>query len=108
MEIKAPDLGVESAEVAEVMVKVGDVISENDNLVLVESDKASVEVPAPVAGTITAVHVNVGDSISEGSVLFTVETGAAAPAPQEKPAESALAEQPAQAAAPVASAPASS
>ncbi len=106
MEIKAPDLGVESAEVAEVMVKVGDVISENDNLVLVESDKASVEVPAPVAGTITAVHVNVGDSISEGSVLFTVETGVAAPAPQEKPVEAVpvQAEQPAQAAAPVASA----
>ncbi len=104
MEIKAPDLGIESAEVAEVMVKVGDIISENDNLVLVESDKASVEVPAPVAGTITAVHVNVGDSISEGSVLFTVETGVAAPAPQEKLAESvpAPAEQPAQAAAPVA------
>lgn len=89
MEIKAPDLGVESAEVAEVMVKVGDQISENDNLVLVESDKASVEVPAPVAGTITAVHVNVGDSISEGSVLFTVEAGEAAPAQEEKPAESA-------------------
>ncbi|PNP99047.1 2-oxo acid dehydrogenase subunit E2 [Moraxella sp. RCAD0137] len=113
MEIKAPDLGVESAEVAEVMVKVGDQVSENDNLVLVESDKASVEVPAPVAGTITAVHVNVGDSISEGSVLFTVEAGEAAPAPQAKeeaPEAAAAAEQavPAQTKAPVASAPASS
>ena len=111
MEIKAPDLGVESAEVAEVMVKVGDQVSENDNLVLVESDKASVEVPAPVAGTITAVHVNVGDSISEGSVLFTVEAGEAAPAPQAKEeASAAVAEQaaPAQTAAPVTSAPASS
>ena len=111
MEIKAPDLGVESAEVAEVMVKVGDQVSENDNLVLVESDKASVEVPAPVAGTITAVHVNVGDSISEGSVLFTVEAGEAAPAPQAKEeASAAVAEQaaPAQTAAPVTSASASS
>ena len=111
MEIKAPDLGVESAEVAEVMVKVGDQVSENDNLVLVESDKASVEVPAPVAGTITAVHVNVGDSISEGSVLFTVEAGEAAPAPQAKEeASAAVAEQaaPAQTKAPAASAPASS
>ncbi|OOS26557.1 pyruvate dehydrogenase complex dihydrolipoyllysine-residue acetyltransferase [Moraxella porci DSM 25326] len=113
MEIKAPDLGVESAEVAEVMVKVGDQVSENDNLVLVESDKASVEVPAPVAGTITAVHVNVGDSISEGSVLFTVEAGATESAPQAKeeaPASAApVAEQaaPAQTAAPVASASAS-
>ncbi|UTO05377.1 2-oxo acid dehydrogenase subunit E2 [Moraxella sp. FZLJ2107] len=92
MEIKAPDLGVESAEVAEIMVKVGDAISENDNLVLVESDKASVEVPAPVAGTITAVHVNVGDSISEGTVLFSVESGAAAPAPEATPAPQAAAE----------------
>ncbi|MDH2272666.1 2-oxo acid dehydrogenase subunit E2 [Moraxella porci] len=114
MEIKAPDLGVESAEVAEVMVKVGDQVSENDNLVLVESDKASVEVPAPVAGTITAVHVNVGDSISEGSLLFTVEAGAAKSAPQAKEevpaAAAAVAEQaaPAQTAAPVASAQASS
>lgn len=111
MEIKAPDLGVESAEVAEVMVKVGDQVSENDNLVLVESDKASVEVPAPVAGTITAVHVNVGDSISEGSVLFTVEAGEAAPAPQAKEeASAAVTEQaaPAQTKAPVTSAPTSS
>ena len=100
MEIKAPDLGVESAEVAEVMVKVGDQVSENDNLVLVESDKASVEVPAPVAGTITAVHVNVGDSISEGSVLFTVEAGEAAPAPQAKEEASAAAAPVAEQAAP--------
>ncbi|MDO4895425.1 2-oxo acid dehydrogenase subunit E2 [Moraxella sp.] len=86
MEIKAPDLGVESAEVAEIMVKVGDSVSENDNLVLVESDKASVEVPSPVSGTITAVHINVGDHIGEGSVLFTVEAGdsaSTAPAAQE-------------------------
>ena len=48
MQIKAPDLGVDSAEVAEVLVKVGDVISENDSLILAESDKASVEVPSPV------------------------------------------------------------
>lgn len=87
MEIKAPDLGVESAEIAEIMVKVGDQISENDNLVLVESDKASVEVPATVAGTITAVHINVGDNISEGSLLFTVEAEVSTPVPEAESAD---------------------
>ncbi|VEG13634.1 dihydrolipoyllysine-residue acetyltransferase [Moraxella cuniculi] len=77
MEIKAPDLGVESAEVAEIMVKVGDSVSENDNLVLVESDKASVEVPSPTAGVIKQIHINTGDNISEGSLLFTIESASA-------------------------------
>ena len=57
MEIKVPDLGVDSAEVSEIMVKVGDVINVDDNIVLLESDKASVEVPATSAGTITAINL---------------------------------------------------
>ncbi|MDO4441216.1 MAG: dihydrolipoyllysine-residue acetyltransferase [Moraxella sp.] len=93
MEIKAPDLGVESAEVAEILVKVGDVISENDNIVLVESDKASVEIPSPVSGKVAAIAINVGDSVSEGSVLLTVE---AADAADNTPAEPAAQEQPVQ------------
>lgn len=84
MQIKAPDLGVDSAEVAEVLVKVGDVISENDSLILAESDKASVEVPSPVGGTVTAVLVKVGDSISEGTALFEVEAGQSAPSEAPK------------------------
>lgn len=84
MQIKAPDLGVDSAEVAEVLVKVGDVISENDSLILAESDKASVEVPSPVGGTVTAVLVKVGDSISEGTALFEVEAGQSAPSETPK------------------------
>ncbi len=78
MEIKAPDLGVESAEVAEIMVKVGDTVNENDNIVLVESDKASVEIPSPVSGVVTAVLIAAGDSISEGTVLFTIDESGAA------------------------------
>lgn len=74
MEIKAPDLGVESAEVAEIMVKVGDSVSENDNLILVESDKASVEVPSPGAGVIKEIHISTGDHISEGDLLFTLDS----------------------------------
>ncbi|MCL1622803.1 2-oxo acid dehydrogenase subunit E2 [Moraxella sp. Tifton1] len=74
MEIKAPDLGVESAEVAEIMVKVGDVIHENDNIILVESDKASVEIPSPISGKVVAISISVGDNVSEGSVLMSVES----------------------------------
>ena len=84
MQIKAPDLGVDSAEVAEVLVKVGDVISENDSLILAESDKASVEVPSPVSGTVTAVLVKVGDSISQGVALFEVQAGQSAPSEAPK------------------------
>ena len=78
MEIKAPDLGVESAEVAEIMVKVGDKVSENDPVLLVESDKASVEVPSPVTGVIEAILVNVGDSISQGTTLFVLTSAGGA------------------------------
>lgn len=74
MEIKAPDLGVDSAEVAEILVKIGDIINENDNIVLVESDKASVEIPSPVSGKVIGIAINVGDSVGEGSVLLSVET----------------------------------
>lgn len=95
MEIKAPDLGVDSAEVTEIMVKVGDSISADDNIMLVESDKASVEIPAGVSGTVTAILVNTGDHISQGSSLITLEAtaGEASQAPvqevsaQETPAQ---------------------
>lgn len=73
MEIKVPDLGVEQAEVSEIMVKVGDFIAVDDNLVLLESDKASVEVPATAAGKITAISINVGDKVKEGDVILSVK-----------------------------------
>lgn len=73
MEIKAPDLGVDSAEVSEIMVSVGDVIEVDDNIVLLESDKASVEVPSSAAGKVTRIAVNVGDQVSEGSVIIEIE-----------------------------------
>lgn len=75
MEIKVPDLGVDSAEVSEIMVKVGDVINVDDNIVLLESDKASVEVPATSAGTITAISVQIGDKVKEGDVILTIDSG---------------------------------
>ena len=75
MEIKVPDLGVDSAEVSEIMVKVGDVINVDDNIVLLESDKASVEVPATSAGTITAINLQIGDKVKEGDVILTIDSG---------------------------------
>jgi|26BtaG_2_1085354.scaffolds.fasta_scaffold10619_1 pyruvate dehydrogenase E2 component (dihydrolipoamide acetyltransferase) len=73
MEIKAPDLGVDSAEVSEIMVSVGDVIAKDDNIVLLESDKASVEVPSSAAGKVVSIAISVGDQVSEGSLLITLE-----------------------------------
>ncbi|MEB3766890.1 2-oxo acid dehydrogenase subunit E2 [Acinetobacter sp. MD2] len=107
IEVQVPDIGVEKALVAELLVKVGDQISENDSLVLLESDKASVEVPSTVTGTVESIAVNAGDSVKEGVVLMTVKTTAsAAAAPQAQAAESVATAQPQAPVAPVASAPA--
>ena len=76
MDIKAPDLGVDSAEVSEIMVEVGDVIAKDDNIILLESDKASVEVPSSAAGKVTKISVAVGDQVSEGMVLIVLESEA--------------------------------
>ncbi|MEK6200779.1 MAG: 2-oxo acid dehydrogenase subunit E2 [Psychrobacter sp.] len=76
MDIKAPDLGVDSAEVSEIMVEVGDVIGKDDNIILLESDKASVEVPSSAAGKVTKISVAVGDQVSEGMVLIELESEA--------------------------------
>ena len=76
MDIKAPDLGVDSAEVSEIMVKVGDIIAKDDNIILLESDKASVEVPSSAAGKVTKINVAVGDSVSEGTTLLELDADA--------------------------------
>lgn len=76
MDIKAPDLGVDSAEVSEIMVEVGDVIAKDDNIILLESDKASVEVPSSAAGKVTKISVAVGDQVSEGMVLIELDSEA--------------------------------
>lgn len=95
MEIKAPDLGVDSAEVSEIMVKVGDVVNSDDNIALVESDKASVEIPAGVSGTVTAILIQVGDQISQGSPLIAIsESGAAEKSEEQVPANVEVATKP--------------
>lgn len=72
--IKVPDIGgAEGVEVIEISVKVGDVIALEDSIVVLETDKASMEIPASVAGKVAAIKVNVGDKVSEGSLLLEVE-----------------------------------
>jgi pyruvate dehydrogenase E2 component (dihydrolipoamide acetyltransferase) len=109
MQIKTPDIGVDKATVAEILVKVGDTIAVDDSIVLLESDKASVEVPSTVAGVVKSIAVSEGDEVSEGAVLVEVESADAAvaneaPAPeatQEVAAETVKAEPVAEAKAPV-------
>lgn len=72
MEIRTPDLGVEKAEVSEILVKVGDTVTKNQSLLVVESAKASVEVPSPVDGVIESILVKQGQMVQEGVALFIV------------------------------------
>ena len=98
VEVKVPDLGVDKAAVAEILVQVGDTVEKDQSIIVVESDKATVEVPSTAAGVIKAIHVELGQNVSEGIALVTIEAeGQTAPAPQ-----AAKAEAPAQKAAPAA------
>ncbi|MEB6479787.1 2-oxo acid dehydrogenase subunit E2 [Acinetobacter vivianii] len=89
VDVKVPDIGVEKALVAEVLVKVGDQIEPEQSIVVVESDKATVEVPSSVAGIVEAIQIKEGDSIKEGVVLIQVKTASAATSsePQAAPAQ---------------------
>ena len=74
MQIKTPDIGVDKATVAEILVKVGDSVDVDDSLVLLESDKASVEVPSTSAGVVKSILVNLGDNVTEGVALVELES----------------------------------
>ena len=108
-EVNVPDIGGDEVEVTEILVKAGDKVTAEQSLITVEGDKASMEVPAPFAGTVKEIKINTGDKVSTGSLimLFEVEGAApaAAPAAQQAAAPAAKAEPSAPAAAP-ASAPA--
>ena len=107
IEIKVPDIGgFNDVPVIEVLVSAGDTIEKDAPLVTLESDKATMEVPSTLAGTVKDIKVKVGDKVSEGSVLISVDTAdaAGAPAPAAAPAPQAAA--PAAAPAPAAAAPA--
>jgi pyruvate dehydrogenase E2 component (dihydrolipoamide acetyltransferase) len=96
LEVKVPDIGdFKNIPVIEVLVKPGDSVKAEDPLVTLESDKATMEVPAPQAGTVKELKVKVGDKVSEGTLVLTLEAGAgqaatsrttAPPAPATAPA----------------------
>ena len=94
-DVHVPDIGGDKVEVTEILVKVGDTVTAEQSLITVEGDKASMEVPAPFAGTVKEIKVNTGDKVSTGSLIMVFEVAGAAPAAA-----------PAQAAAPAAAAPA--
>ena len=108
VEIAVPDLGVDKAAVAEILVAVGDKVEKDQSIIVVESDKATVEVPSTTTGVITAIHIELGQNVSEGVALVTIEaegrvtpvTEAPVAAPVSTKAEAPKAV-PAQAAAPV-------
>ena len=104
-QVLVPDIGnYKDVPVIEVMVKAGDVVKAEQSLLTLETDKATMDVPAPFDGVVKEVKVKVGDTVSEGSVIFEMEANAAAPAPA-KPA-AAQSAPPAKVATAVASTPA--
>ncbi|MCG3766232.1 pyruvate dehydrogenase complex dihydrolipoyllysine-residue acetyltransferase [Vibrio cincinnatiensis] len=83
-EVQVPDIGGDEVEVTEIMVAIGDVVTEEQSLITVEGDKASMEVPAPFAGTVKEIKIASGDKVTTGSLIMVFEvagSGAAAPAP---------------------------
>ena len=88
-EVHVPDIGEDGqVDIIEVLVNVGDVVAAEDGLITLETDKATMDVPAPFAGTVTEVKVSVGDKVGEGSLIVMIETASdnAAPTPVAAPA----------------------
>ena len=87
--VKVPDIGGDEVAVTEILVKVGDVVTADQSLLTVEGDKASMEVPAPFAGTVKAIQVAIGDKVATGSLIMTFEVAGAAPAAAAAPVAAA-------------------
>ncbi|OCP55274.1 pyruvate dehydrogenase [Vibrio parahaemolyticus] len=88
-EVNVPDIGGDEVEVTEIMVAVGDTVEEEQSLITVEGDKASMEVPAPFAGTVKEIKIAAGDKVSTGSLIMVFEVAGATPAPVAAPAQAA-------------------
>lgn len=80
VEVNVPDIGGDEVNVTEIMVAVGDTITEEQSLITVEGDKASMEVPAPFGGVVKEILVKSGDKVSTGSLIMRFEVPGAAPA----------------------------
>ncbi|HSI23993.1 MAG TPA: dihydrolipoyllysine-residue acetyltransferase [Methylotenera sp.] len=86
-EVLVPDIGnFDSVDVIEILVKVGDVIAKDDSLLTVESDKASMDIPAPFGGTVKEVKTKVGDKIAQGHLILTLEAAEAVTSSTASPA----------------------
>ena len=73
--VNLPDIGdFDSADVIEILVKIGDLVKENDSIITLETDKATMEIPAPFSGKITNLEIKVGDKLSHGDLILTVES----------------------------------
>ncbi|MBB3227738.1 pyruvate dehydrogenase E2 component (dihydrolipoamide acetyltransferase) [Luteibacter sp. Sphag1AF] len=91
-EVRVPDIGTSAVPVIEILVKVGDTVTKDQSLMTLESDKATMEIPAPFAGTIKELKVKIGDEVSQDAVIALIDAeGDAAPAPAAAPAVPAAA-----------------
>ncbi|EFX92021.1 dihydrolipoamide acetyltransferase [Actinobacillus ureae] len=89
VEVNVPDIGGDEVNVTEIMVKVGDSVEVDQSIINVEGDKASMEVPAPIAGVVKEILINVGDKVSTGKLIMKFETASAAPIAVEAPVQAA-------------------
>ena len=80
VEVNVPDIGGDEVNVTEIMVKVGDSVEVDQSIINVEGDKASMEVPAPIAGVVKEILINVGDKVSTGKLIMKFETASSVPA----------------------------
>ena len=87
VEVNVPDIGSDEVNVTEIMVKVGDSVEVDQSIINVEGDKASMEVPAPIAGVVKEILINVGDKVSTGKLIMKFETASAAPVAASAPAQ---------------------
>src|ERR1700712_4596779 len=90
VDVKVPDIGdFKDIPVIEINVKVGDKVEKEQSLVTLESDKATMDVPSPEAGTVKEIKVKVGDNVSEGTLILVLEGGEGAAAPAAAPKQEA-------------------
>ena len=89
VEVNVPDIGSDEVNVTEIMVKVGDSVGVDQSIINVEGDKASMEVPAPIAGVVKEILINVGDKVSTGKLIMKFETASTAPVAASAPAQTA-------------------
>ena len=89
VEVNVPDIGSDEVNVTEIMVKVGDSVEVDQSIINVEGDKASMEVPAPIAGVVKEILINVGDKVSTGKLIMKFETASSAPVASAAPDQTA-------------------